>query len=104
MRRALREAWAALPAGERVAFGLALAWLAVAEAAFAGVTYDDAWISLRYAEHLAGGLGWVFNPGERVEGASNPLWVLGLAGATALGLPAMTAAKLAGGLAAFLLL
>lgn len=37
---------------------------------------DDAFISFRYARNLAEGLGLVFNPGERVEGYTNPLWVL----------------------------
>src|SRR6185436_3393334 len=37
---------------------------------------DDAFISYRYAENLAHGIGLVFNPGERVEGYSNFLWTL----------------------------
>lgn len=37
---------------------------------------DDAFISFRYAEHLADGLGLVWNPGERVEGYTNFLWVV----------------------------
>lgn len=37
---------------------------------------DDAFISLRYARHLASGDGLVFNPGQRVEGYTNFLWVL----------------------------
>jgi arabinofuranosyltransferase len=40
---------------------------------------DDAYISYRYARNLAGGVGLVFNPGERVEGYSNLLYVLLLA-------------------------
>ena len=44
---------------------------------------DDAYISYRYAENLAAGRGLVFNPGERVEGYSNLLYVLLLAPATA---------------------
>jgi len=40
---------------------------------------DDAYISFRYAQHLVEGQGLVFNPGERVEGYSNLLWVLSLA-------------------------
>lgn len=40
---------------------------------------DDAYISYRYAENLASGHGLVFNPGERVEGFSNPLWTVTLA-------------------------
>ena len=37
---------------------------------------DDALISLRYARNLAHGLGFVYNPGERVLGATTPLWIL----------------------------
>ena len=36
---------------------------------------DDAYISYRYAENLNAGHGLVFNPGERVEGYSNLLFV-----------------------------
>ncbi|HYX23309.1 MAG TPA: hypothetical protein VFC23_04085, partial [Thermoanaerobaculia bacterium] len=45
---------------------------------------DDAYISYRYSQHLASGQGLVFNPGERVEGFSNLLYVLLLAPAAAL--------------------
>lgn len=38
--------------------------------------FDDAMISLRYAANLAHGHGLVWNPGERVEGFTNPLMVL----------------------------
>src|SRR5688572_25266220 len=42
---------------------------------------DDAFISFRYARNLARGAGLVFNPGEApVEGYTNFLWVLLLAG------------------------
>jgi hypothetical protein len=40
---------------------------------------DDSLISLQYARNAAGGLGFVFNPGERVEGFTNFLWVAVLA-------------------------
>ena len=40
---------------------------------------DDAFISFRYLENWLGGHGLVFNPGERVEGYSNFLWILLLA-------------------------
>jgi hypothetical protein len=63
--------------------------------AFTHVTYEDALISLRYARNLAAGLGLVYNPGERVFGATTPLHVLLLAGLTALRLPdPLGAAKL----------
>ena len=39
--------------------------------------FDDAMISMRYAENLAHGFGAVFNPGQPpVEGYTNPLWML----------------------------
>src|SRR5499426_1296174 len=39
--------------------------------------FDDAMVSMRYARNLANGYGLVWNPGgERVEGYTNPLWVL----------------------------
>ncbi|MGO8788779.1 MAG: hypothetical protein ACLQVL_15550 [Terriglobia bacterium] len=41
---------------------------------------DDAFISYRYAENLARGEGLVFNPGERVEGYSNLLYLLSAPG------------------------
>lgn len=40
---------------------------------------DDAYISFRYARNLVEGEGLVFNPGERVEGYTNFLWVMLLA-------------------------
>jgi hypothetical protein len=46
---------------------------------------DDSFISFRYARHLAAGQGLVWNPGERVEGYTNFLWVILMAGALRLG-------------------
>lgn len=37
---------------------------------------DDAFISFRYAEHLANGHGLVWNPDEHVEGYTNFLWTV----------------------------
>jgi hypothetical protein len=39
------------------------------------ILFDDAMISMRYAYNLAHGNGLVWNPGEYVEGFTNPLWV-----------------------------
>ncbi len=36
---------------------------------------DDAFITFRYADNVAAGLGPVWNRGERVEGYSSPLWL-----------------------------
>jgi arabinofuranosyltransferase len=50
---------------------------------------DDAMISMRYAKNLTSGFGLVWNPGgERVEGFTNPLWVLFMAGLHLLPIPA----------------
>ena len=42
---------------------------------------EDAYITFRFSGNLADGYGPVFNPGERVEGYSNPLWMFSLAAA-----------------------
>jgi len=65
-------------------------WLIAAVAvavglSFGAVTQDDAFISFRYADHLVAGHGLVFNVGEWVEGYTNLLWTLLLAGVMALG-------------------
>ncbi len=68
---------------------------------------DDAFISFRYAANLAEGHGLVFNAGERVEGYTNFLWTLLLAGGAALGLdlPLLSVAlAAAAGIAAIALL
>ncbi len=61
-----------------------LAWLA----SVAWFLTDDAFISFRYTRNLLEGHGLVFNPGERVEGYTNFLWILELAAIwAALGIP-----------------
>ena len=57
-----------------------MAWLAVYQV-------DDAYIVYRYARSLAEGDGFVFNPGERVEGVTCFLWTLALAPIALAGLP-----------------
>ena len=53
------------------------------------VLFDDAMISMRYARNLAHGDGLVWNPGgARVEGYTNPLWVVFMAAFHLLPLPA----------------
>jgi arabinofuranosyltransferase len=48
---------------------------------------DDSYISFRYALHLTEGLGLTWNPGEWVEGYTNFLWVLLMAGGLLIGIP-----------------
>jgi 4-amino-4-deoxy-L-arabinose transferase-like glycosyltransferase len=43
-------------------------------------TIDDAYITFRYARNLLAGEGFVFNPGERVQGTTTPLYTLLMAG------------------------
>lgn len=60
---------------------------------------DDAYISFRYASNWAAGEGPVFNPGERVEGYTNFLWVALLAGGIRIGVPPEALAPTMGTLA-----
>lgn len=60
---------------------------------------DDAYISLRYARNLVRGAGLVYNPGEFVQGYTNFLWVLIMAGVLSVGLPAVPTLCALGGLA-----
>jgi hypothetical protein len=75
---------------------LALAGLGVQLFAFRRYLQDDAYISLRYARNLLEGHGLVFNPGERVEGYTNFLWILQEALLGFLGVDLVFAAQLLG--------
>jgi hypothetical protein len=57
---------------------------------------DDPFISFRYARNLLDGHGLVFNPGERVEGYSNFLWIILLLTPMKLGFSPVIASKLLG--------
>jgi hypothetical protein len=61
--------------------------------------YDDIFITYRYAENLASGLGMVYNAGERVLSTTSPLWAVLLAPAAALNVELRTAAIVLGALA-----
>ncbi len=67
----------------------ALTIVLLAHASLVRYVEDDAFISYRYAGHLAQGFGLVYNIGERVEGYSNFLWVIALAVASRV-LPFLT--------------
>jgi arabinofuranosyltransferase len=60
---------------------------------YAGFVSDDAFISFRYAEHLATGRGLEWNPGYRVEGYTNFLWVAATALLRLAGLAVPAAAR-----------
>ncbi len=76
-----------------------LVLICAAGAAFAWsqrLACDDAFISFRYARNLVSGHGLVYNPGECVEGYTNFLWTLMIAGAMALGADPLKAAWVLG--------
>ncbi|MEM9729199.1 MAG: hypothetical protein AAF997_11475 [Myxococcota bacterium] len=68
-------------------------WATVAVACVGGLAWawslgwigDDAFISFRYARNLIEGHGLVYNEGERVEGYTNFLWTMLIAGAGFVG-------------------
>ncbi|MCK4546772.1 MAG: hypothetical protein KAW17_04935, partial [Candidatus Eisenbacteria sp.] len=65
--------------GRRGVLWVALALLGLCLAGHAlhyDYVVDDAFISFRYAQNFLQGHGLVYNPGERVEGYTNFLWVL----------------------------
>lgn len=85
---------------ERIAFGTAIVLVGVVAAVHAVYylprTVDDMFIFLRYAENIAAGQGVVYNPGERVEGLSSPLWTLLLTFGELLGIGGVSWAKALG--------
>jgi len=84
-RRLLLAAWLA-------------AWAALACWRWSREPYllDDAFISFRYARNLVEGYGLVYNPGERVQGFTNPLWTLLAAGFLRLGIDPLLGTRLVG--------
>ena len=83
-----------------LALGLIFAALIAHALSYGLNVQDDAFISYRYAQNLVDGHGLVFNPGERVEGITNLLWTIGLAGVIRLGGDPLLASVLAGVLGA----
>lgn len=63
---------------------------------------DDAFIALRYAKNLIEHHELAYNPGQRVEGFTSPLWVLLISALGSLGLPLPGATRLLGAGAALL--
>ena len=59
-------------------------------------TQDDAFISYRYVGNFINGHGLVFNPGERVEGYTNFLWIILLSIFAKFGLDIIVVSKILG--------
>jgi hypothetical protein len=81
---------------EHVVLALSLLAFALLAARVWPHTVDDAFISFRYARNCTEGHGLVFNPGERVEGYTNFLWVVLLALGIKLGVTPEWASRLLG--------
>lgn len=69
----------------RLALALAFCVAMIGHVHYVNLTFDDVFISFRYAERFASGEGLTYNPQERVEGYSNFLWTVLLALPAALG-------------------
>jgi len=65
---------------------------------------DDAFITFRYSDNLARGFGPVYNPGERVEGITNFLWMALLTPPAAWGWNLFTTASVLGIICTFVCL
>ena len=63
-------------------------------------TVDDAYITFRYSRNFARGMGLVYNAGEYIEGYTNFLWAVLLAGGYKLGFEPVELAKVLGALSA----
>ncbi len=87
------------PRTSRLVALILLATGAVAACAYhaTGELVDDAYIDFRYAANLVAGRGLVFNPGDRVEGYTNFLWVIVLSTARSLGVDPEWSTRLLGG-------
>ena len=88
----------------RVALALLLLLAAGAMAWMAVYQVDDAFIVYRYAWNVANGHGFVFNPGERVEGVTCFLWTVALVPFSAASVDLPTVAPFLTGACGLLLL
>lgn len=70
--------------------------LFVLHVVFFDYVVDDAFITFRYARNWADGHGIVFNPGERVEGYTNFLWMSVMALVIRIGVEPVAAARCLG--------
>src|SRR5512136_2152009 len=78
--------------------GVVLARQWQASGSLSTVPLDDAYIHYRFADNLATGHGFAFNPDEPTPGSTSPLWVVLLAAGEIVGLSPLFASKLLGAL------
>jgi len=81
-----------LKTGAHFTFGLA--FLAIITRVWVA---EDAYISFRVIENLFDGYGLVYNPGERIEAFTHPLWALILIVIRGIGIPLHTGSIVVGG-------
>ncbi len=84
------------PPTERMAILSIMALAAAARVFFGPFVREDAYITMRYAQHLASGKGFTFNVGDRVLGTTTPLFTVLLAALNRAGLSTDTAAVAVG--------
>jgi hypothetical protein len=80
------------------AFGLAIIPVIVLTIAFWQYTQDDVFITYTYSRNIAQGVGFIFNPGEYVQGTTTPLWAVTMAGVYTLTPDLLHAGNLLSGL------
>jgi arabinofuranosyltransferase len=85
-----------MPAWRSVRYLLVLSLFTAHVNVYMPKAQDDAFITLRYARNLASGAGLVYNEGERVEGFSNFLYTVVLAGLIRVGADPLLMAKAIG--------
>ncbi|MBP8974626.1 MAG: hypothetical protein KBH93_12185, partial [Anaerolineae bacterium] len=83
---------------ERAWIGVTLALVALLTAAYWDYTQDDVFITFAYSRNIASGEGFVFNPGERVQGTTTPLYALLMAAVYAVTPDLLHAGNLLSGL------
>ena len=88
----------------RLQFYIITAFAVILAAMYGLCIQDDTFISFRYAENLVNGNGLVFNPGEYVEGITNPLWTLLFSGLLIFGIDPVIGAYVMGMLSIGLLM
>lgn len=70
-----------------VVLGLSLAAALIARFCYGSLIIDDAYITFRYVQNFAKGLGYVYNSGAHVLGTTTPLYMLLLTPPHLVGLP-----------------
>jgi hypothetical protein len=83
---------------DRLLVAAALVLVALLVAAYWNYTQDDVFITYVYSRNIAQGHGFVFNPGERVQGTTTPLYALLMAGVYPVTHDLLHAGNLLGGL------